>query len=54
MKTIMLFLSNDDALTAIEYALMASLIAVAIIISIKALGAKIGKTFTSVANQLSS
>jgi pilus assembly protein Flp/PilA len=54
MKSLTKFIANEDGVTAIEYALIASLIAVAIIVAVTTLGSKISKTFSSVANQLSS
>jgi len=46
-------LSNDrDGATAIEYGLIAALIAVVIIAAITLLGADIGNTFNNVANSL--
>ena len=46
------FLSDESGATAIEYGLIASLIAVAIIVGAKALGSQINNTFNSVANNL--
>lgn len=46
------FLRNQDGATAIEYGLIASLIAVAIIVGAKALGSQINNTFNSVANAM--
>jgi len=46
------FLSNQDGATAIEYALIASLIAVAIIGALTTLGTKLSSTFSEVASSL--
>lgn len=44
--------SNEDGATAIEYGLIAALVAVAIISAITLLGTDIGNTFNAVGNQL--
>ena len=44
------FLKNEDGATAIEYGLIAALIAVAIIGGARALGTNIGDTFNNVSN----
>lgn len=44
--------SNDDGVTALEYALIASLIAVAIITMVQTTGTNVGATFTKVADKL--
>lgn len=46
------FSADESGATAIEYGLIASLIAVAIISSVNTLGTKLGTTFTSVSDQL--
>lgn len=46
------FIKNESGATAIEYGLIASLIAVAIISAATLLGTKIGDTFNAVAAQL--
>jgi pilus assembly protein Flp/PilA len=46
------FASDESGATAIEYGLLASLIAVAIIAAATALGGKVGNTFNAVGNQL--
>jgi pilus assembly protein Flp/PilA len=48
------FIKDESGATAIEYGLIASLIAVAIISAATLLGSRIGYTFNSVANELSS
>ena len=52
MKTIKSFLNNESGATAIEYGLIAALIAVAAIAAMTTLGTKLNSTFTSVSNQL--
>ena len=42
------FVSNDDGATAIEYALMASLIALFIITGVQTVGTKVSTVFTEV------
>ncbi len=42
------FVSNDDGATAIEYALMASLIALFIIAGVQTVGTKVSTVFTEV------
>lgn len=46
------FIQDDRGATAIEYGLIASLIAVAIIGAATTLGGKLSTTFTSVSDQL--
>jgi pilus assembly protein Flp/PilA len=46
------FAKDQSGATAIEYGLIASLIAVAIIAAITQLGSKLGKTFNNVASNL--
>jgi pilus assembly protein Flp/PilA len=52
MKTIRKFLKNDKGATAIEYGLIAALIAVAAIGAMSSLGTKLTNTFNSVGNNL--
>jgi pilus assembly protein Flp/PilA len=52
MQSIKKFVANESGATAIEYALIASLIAVAIILSITALGTKLQNTFNEVSSNL--
>ena len=47
------FLKNESGATAIEYGLIASLIAVAIIGAVTQLGTKVGATFNAVSAKLS-
>lgn len=46
------FFKDEKGATAIEYGLIASLIAVAIIVSVTNLGKNLGDTFNSVSGQL--
>ena len=47
------FLKDESGATAIEYGLIASLIGVAIIAGVRALGTKLSGTFANVAGNLS-
>jgi pilus assembly protein Flp/PilA len=46
------FLNNEDGVTAIEYALIASLIALFIIAGVQTVGTKVSTVFTEVGNGL--
>jgi pilus assembly protein Flp/PilA len=46
------FVSDDSGATAIEYGLIASLIAISIIFAASQLGTKLNGTFTNVASNL--
>ena len=46
------FVSDESGVTAIEYGLIAALIAVIIIGAVSTVGTKLSGTFTSVANSL--
>jgi pilus assembly protein Flp/PilA len=46
------FLSDESGVTAIEYALIASLIAVFIIVAVQAVGTSVSTVFTEVGNSL--
>ena len=52
MKQLEDFIRNQDGVTAIEYALIASLIAVFIIATVQAVGTKVSTVFTEVGNSL--
>jgi len=52
MRLVIRFLKDENAATAIEYALIASGIALAIITVTKGVGTKLTTTFTSVENAL--
>jgi pilus assembly protein Flp/PilA len=49
MKSIARFLKSDDGVTAIEYALVGSLIAMAIVVTVAALGGQVKILYESVA-----
>jgi pilus assembly protein Flp/PilA len=51
-KWMMNFVENDSGATAIEYALIASLIAVFIITAVQTVGTKVSTVFTEVGNAL--
>jgi pilus assembly protein Flp/PilA len=51
-KTIAKFLSNDSGATAIEYGLIAALIAVVIITAVTTVGGNLSNTFNTVASSL--
>jgi len=46
------FINNEDGATAIEYALLASLIALFIIAAVQTVGTKVSTVFTEVGNGL--
>jgi len=52
MKTIKNFIHNEDGATAIEYGLIAALIAVVIIVAVTQVGTSLTSTFTSVSSGL--
>jgi len=54
MELIKRFLKEEEGVTAIEYGLIAALIALAIIITVTAVGSKLNTTFQKVADNLSS
>ncbi len=54
MKTFSQIMTNEDGATAIEYGLIAALIAIAAIVAMGALGNNLRNTFTKVNNNLSS
>lgn len=51
-KFVKSFLSNESGATAIEYGLIAALIAVAAIAAMSTLGDKLGETFNNVSDEL--
>lgn len=51
-KFIKSFLNNESGATAIEYGLIAALIAVAAIVAMTNLGTRLSGTFSNVSNQL--
>jgi pilus assembly protein Flp/PilA len=52
MKNVMKFLKNKSGATAIEYGLIAALIAVAVIGGVSALGSNANKTFEKVSTEI--
>jgi pilus assembly protein Flp/PilA len=54
MKNVMKFLKNKSGATAIEYGLIAALIAVAVIGGVTALGKNANNTFTTVSTSMAS
>ncbi|WP_145271903.1 Flp family type IVb pilin [Tautonia plasticadhaerens] len=48
------FINNEDGPTAVEYAVMVALIAVAIIVTVQALGTNLNTTFQNVSDSLPS
>ncbi len=48
MKKLIRFLKDEDGVTAIEYGLIAALIAVAIIVTVTAVGNKLKATFNKI------
>ena len=52
MKRFLAFLKAEDGVTAIEYGLIAGLIAVVIIVAITAVGSKLKTQFNNIATQI--
>ncbi|MBP9235774.1 MAG: Flp family type IVb pilin [Hyphomonadaceae bacterium] len=52
MKNVMKFLKNKSGATAIEYGLIAALIAVAVIGGVSAVGGSANQTFTTISTSL--
>ncbi len=52
MKKLMRFLKDEDGVTAIEYGLIAALIAVVIIVAVTAVGGSLKATFETVQDAL--
>ena len=52
MTTFSKMLANEDGATAIEYGLIAALIAVAAITALTSIGSSLNKTFTNVGDNL--
>ncbi len=52
MKKLMRFLKDEDGVTAIEYGLIAALIAVVIIVAVTAVGGSLKATFETVETAL--
>jgi pilus assembly protein Flp/PilA len=53
MKTFITLLKNQDGATAIEYGLIAALIAIAAVVAMSVVGTQLTATFNNVANNLS-
>ena len=52
MAKFLKLIKNEEGATAIEYGLIAALIAVAAIAAMQSIGTKLGTTFNSVANNM--
>jgi pilus assembly protein Flp/PilA len=52
LKSLKRFVANESGATAIEYALIASLVAVAIIAALTSMGSKLKATFNEIAGNL--
>ncbi len=52
MKKLMRFLKDEDGVTAIEYGLIAALIAVTILLTVTAVGGALNDIFTTVSDEL--
>ncbi len=52
MKLVRELMNREDAVTAIEYGLIAALIAVAIIAAVNAVGGGLNRTFNNVSSKL--
>ena len=52
MTTVQKFIKNESAATAIEYGLIAALIAVVIIGAVTAVGTQLSTTFTTISGSL--
>jgi pilus assembly protein Flp/PilA len=52
MKRLQAFLTDESGVTAIEYALIASLIAVFIIVAVQTVGTQVSTVFTEVGDKL--
>ncbi len=52
MKKLMRFLKDEEGVTAIEYGLIAALIAIVIIVAVTLVGTSLNRIFTTVADTL--
>jgi pilus assembly protein Flp/PilA len=52
VRMIRLFLTNDAGATAIEYALIAGPLSIAIVVAVQGIGSSLNSTFTSVSTGL--
>jgi pilus assembly protein Flp/PilA len=53
MNSIKNFINDESGVTAIEYAMIAALIAVVIVAAVRSLGTKVSSLFTSVTTAIS-
>ncbi|MDI1301015.1 MAG: Flp family type IVb pilin [bacterium] len=53
MNSVMKFFREEDGVTAIEYGLIAALIAVVIVAAVKSVGGDLNTTFTTIHTKLS-
>jgi pilus assembly protein Flp/PilA len=53
MNSIKKFINDESGVTAIEYAMIAALIAVVIVAAVRSLGTKVSSLFTSVTTAIS-
>jgi len=52
MKKLMTFLKDEDGVTAIEYSLIAALIAIVIVVAVTLVGVSLNGLFTTVSSEL--
>ena len=52
MQKFLKFLKDEEGVTAIEYGLIAALVAVAIIVALTTLGTKVSNTFSTVSGKM--
>ena len=52
MKKLMTFLKDEDGVTAIEYGLIAALIAIVIVVAVTLVGVSLNGLFTTVSSEL--
>ena len=52
MKALVRFVKNESAATAIEYAVIASMVSIAIFVGVEGVGSTLNSTYTTVANAL--
>jgi pilus assembly protein Flp/PilA len=52
MKTLVRFVKDESAATAIEYCLIASLISIVIVVAVNGVGSTLNTTYTTVGNAL--
>jgi pilus assembly protein Flp/PilA len=54
MKSLIRFFSDESAATAVEYAVMLSLILMAVVATVAALGQNLGAKYTNIESQITS